>query len=278
MLRLPALVWRGVMENKARITNLPWEVDAKAVCREFRFTSVRLVNDLEAMANSVPILKPGDLHMLNEKAPAPGGTIGVVAPGTGLGEAFLVWDGSTYRAYPSEGGHCSFAPRNALEMKLLHFLLERFEHVSCERVCSGRGIPNLYAFFRESEHMAELPEVAEQLAAAGDPTPVIVHAAMSAEKPSPLCRRVVEAFVSILGAEAGNLALKLMATGGIYLGGGIPPRILSVLREGEFMRTYHHKGRFGTLVEQIPVYVIVNPKAALLGAARIGRMSQKIME
>ena len=259
-----------VTGDKARITNLPWVVDAAALGRELRFSSVRLLNDLEAVANAVPILEPPDLYTLNDKPRSAGGTIGVLAPGTGLGEAFLVWDGATYRAYPSEGGHCSFAPRNPLEVELLRFLLERYEHVSYERVCSGRGLPNLYAFFREREHMEELPSVAEQLAAAGDPTPVIVRAAMDPKKPSPLCRRTLDAFVSILGAEAGNLALKVLATGGIYLGGGIPPRILPALQAGGFMQTYRHKGRFGAMVAEMPVYVVLNSKAALLGAARAG--------
>lgn len=259
-----------VTGDKAKITNLPWQVDATVLGEELRLRPVRLLNDLEAVANAVPILEPADLYTLNEKRPTPGGAIGVLAPGTGLGEAFLTWDGATYRAYPSEGGHCSFAPRNPLEVELLHFLLERFEHVSYERVCSGRGLPNLYAFFRERQRMEELPHVVEQLAAAGDPTPVIVGAAMDPQKPSLLCRRTLETFVSILGAEAGNLALKVLATGGIYLGGGIPPRILPFLRAGGFMQTYQHKGRFGAMVGQMPVYVILNSKAALLGAARAG--------
>jgi glucokinase len=259
-----------VTGDKAMITNLPWAVDATVLCKEFRFTSVRLLNDLEAVAHAVPILEPADLYTLNKKQAAAGGTIGVLAPGTGLGEAFLAWDGAIYRAYPSEGGHCSFAPRNPLEVDLLGFLLERYEHVSYERVCSGRGLPNLYAFFRERQHMEELPHVAGQLAAAGDPTPVIVQAAMDPEKPSPLCKQTLETFVSILGAEAGNLALKVLATGGIYLGGGIPPRILPFLQAGGFMQTYQHKGRFGAMVAQMPVYVILNSKAALLGAARAG--------
>jgi glucokinase len=259
-----------VQGDKAKITNLPWAVDAKVFCRELGFSSVRLMNDLEAVANAVPILEPTDLYNLNDRQASAGGTIGVLAPGTGLGEAFLAWDGETYRAYPSEGGHCSFAPRNSQEVELLRFLLERYEHVSYERVCSGRGMPNLYAFFREKEGMTEQSHVVEQLAKAGDPTPVIVRAAMDTENPSPLCVRVLETFASILGAEAGNLALKVMATGGIYLGGGILPRILPVLQTGNFMQTFQHKGRFGAMVGQIPVYVILNAKAALLGAARAG--------
>lgn len=259
-----------VSGDKARITNLPWSVDAAALGREFGFARVRLLNDLEAVAHAVPILEPADLLTLNDRKPAAGGAIGVLAPGTGLGEAFLTWEDGLYRAHPSEGGHCSFAPRNNLELELLGFLLERYEHVSYERVCSGKGLPNIYAFFRERLRMQELPHVAEQLAEARDPTRVIVGGAMDPEKPSPLCRRTLDTFVSILGAEAGNLALKVLATGGIYLGGGIPPRILPILQAGGFMQTFRHKGRFGAMVADMPVHVICNPKAALLGAARAG--------
>jgi glucokinase len=259
-----------VIAEQARITNLPWTVDAAGLRQKLHLSAVRLLNDLEAVANAVPILKTDDLCILNDKQPVAGGTIGVLAPGTGLGEAFLVFDGARYRAFPSEGGHCSFAPRNAVELDLLRYLFERYEHVSYERVCSGMGLPNIYAFFRDSQDVKELPHVIKQLETASDPTPVIVNAAMDTENPSPLCRQTLNTFVSILGAEAGNLALTMLATGGIYLGGGIPPRIISVLQSGDFMQTYQHKGRFGAMVAQMPVYVILNPKAALFGAARVG--------
>jgi glucokinase len=259
-----------VIAEKARITNLTWTVDAASLRQKLQLSSVRLLNDLDAVANAVPILESEDLIVLNDKQPVTNGTIGVLAPGTGLGEAFLVWDGARYCAFPSEGGHCSFAPRNAVELDLLRYLFERYEHVSYERVCSGMGLPNIYAFFRDQQDIKELPHVVRQLAAANDPTPVIVNAAMNPENPSPLCRRTLNTFVSILGAEAGNLALKVLATGGIYLGGGIPPRIISILQAGGFMQTYKHKGRFGATVEQMPVYIILNSKAALFGAARSG--------
>ncbi|MEW6669752.1 MAG: glucokinase [Thermodesulfobacteriota bacterium] len=259
-----------VVGDEASITNLPWRVNRAALGREIGTASVRLMNDLEAIANAVPILEPADLYTLNERQPAAGGAIGVLAPGTGLGEAFLAWDGATYRAYPSEGGHCSFAPGNAMEMDLLVYLLEKFQHVSYERICSGMGLPNLYAFFRERKLMEESPHVVQALAKADDPTPVIVAAALDSDNPCRLCKQTLDTFVSILGAEAGNLALKVLATGGIYLGGGIPPRILPVLRAGAFMESYQHKGRFGAMLGQMPVHVILNPRAALMGAARAG--------
>jgi glucokinase len=230
-------------------------------------SSVDLLNDLQAIASAIAALEPADLHTLNEGHREPGGTIAVIAPGTGLGEGFLTWDGSRYRAYASEGGHADFAPNNAFEIELLRFLQGRLDHVSCERVCSGLGIPNVYAYLKESGIAQEPAWLAERLAMAQDPTPVIVEAALDGEVHCQLCLDTVEAFVSILGGEAGNLALKVLATGGVYLGGGIPPRILSLLEGKRFMRSFRHKGRLSGLLAEVPVHVILNPEAALLGAA-----------
>jgi glucokinase len=198
------------------------------------------------------------------------GAIAVVAPGTGLGEAFLTWDGSRYVAQPSEGGHADFAPTNPLEVGLLQYLWERYEHVSYERVCSGLGIPNIYAYLRDSGYAAEPAWLAEVLAQAQDPTPIIVNTALDQSQPCELCMGTLDTFVSILGAEAGNMALNTLATGGVYLGGGIPPRILPALERAHFMRSFYNKGRFGEFLARIPVYVIMNPKVALLGAAAFG--------
>jgi glucokinase len=196
-----------------------------------------------------------------------GGAITIVAPGTGLGEAFLTWDGSHYRAHASEGGHADFAPVNPFEVGLLRYLEGRFGHVSYERVCSGRGLPNIYAYLKDSGHADEPAWLVEQLAAANDPTPAIANAALDGEKPCELCAATLGAFVSILGAKAGNLALKVLATGSVYLGGGIPPRILPALEQGRFMETFRRKGRMSDLMSRTPVHVILNPKVALLGAA-----------
>jgi glucokinase len=215
----------------------------------------------------VPFLEAADLHTLNEGQPAPGGVIAVIAPGTGLGEAFLTWDGSRYRAHASEGGHTDFAPTNALEAGLLRYLLGRFEHVSYERVCSGRGLPNIYAYLKDSGYAEEPPWLAEQLASVEDPNPIIVNAALYGERPCELCVAMLNTFVSILGTEAGNLALKVLATGGVYLGGGIPPRILPALEQEEFIEAFRRKGRMSDLLARVPVHVILNPKVALLGAA-----------
>jgi glucokinase len=191
----------------------------------------------------------------------------VVAPGTGLGEAYLIREGAGYRAYPSEGGHADFAPTDTQQAELLRYLLKRFEHVSYERVCSGLGLPNIYACLKDSEDAGQPDPLCERLAAGDDPTPVIVAAALDAERPCARCRAALNIFAAILGAEAGNLALKVMAVGGVFLGGGIPPRILPVLQSGSFMEAFRRKGRMSRLMDAIPVHVILNPKAALLGAA-----------
>jgi glucokinase len=194
----------------------------------------------------------------------------VIAPGTGLGQAFLTWDGGRYYAHPSEGGHTDFAPSDDTEIALLRYLMRRFDHVSYEWVCSGMGIPNIYNFFKDSGYVPEPDWLAAELAAADDPTPVIVNRALERPQEAPLCKATLDLFVSVLGAEAGNLALKVLATGGVYLGGGIPPRILPALQDGRFMRAFLRKGRFGRLLERVPVHVILNPKSALMGAAVFG--------
>lgn len=259
-----------VVEGQARITNLPWIIDTNRLRDVLGIDNVRLLNDLESVACAIPALTTSDLYVLNTGETVTKGAIGVIAPGTGLGEAFLTWDGQTYRAYPSEGGHATFAPRSEVERDMLRYLWQTYEHVSYERVCSGMGIPNIYQYFRDTLDTDELPEVVEKLEQAQDKTPVIVNAALDEEHPSEICRRTLEQFVSILGAEAGNLALKVLATGGVYIGGGIAPRIHSVLDDERFMHTFRHKGRFASMLDRIPVYVIRNSKTALLGAARFG--------
>ena len=280
-----------VAAGRATITNLPWVMEERQLQEALNLLSVRLLNDLDAIAHAVPFLEPADLHTLNVGQPAPGGAMAVVAPGTGLGEAFLTWDGSRYRPHASEGGHADFAPTNLSEVELLRYLQGGFEHVSYERVCSGRGLPNIYAYLKDSGYADEPDWLTEQLAVADDPTPVIVNAALRQpfdpstglraglaqdkaqdnalddERLCELCIATLNTFVSILGAEAGNLALKVLASGGVYLGGGIPPRILTALEQERFMEAFRHKGRMSDLLARVPVHVILNPKVALLGAA-----------
>jgi glucokinase len=195
--------------------------------------------------------------------------LAVIAPGTGLGEAFLTWDGIRYRPFPSEGGHADFAPTTELQAGLLVHLLRRFGHVSVERVCSGPGLFNIYEYLRESGHAPESAEVARGLAAAEERPRIIGEAALRRPAPDPLSRAALEMFVAILGTEAGNLALKVLSTGGVYLAGGIPPRILPALGDGRFMRAFVAKGRLGEVLARVPVYVVAL-RAALLGAALRG--------
>lgn len=253
-----------VVGHQAEITNLDWLIDAQAIGKMLGVNTV-LLNDLEAIANAVPHLEPEDLYVLNDGSPSPDGAKAVIAPGTGLGEAFLVWDGQRYESYPSEGGHAAFAPTSSLQLELLDYWLKRLNHVSYERLCSGIGIPNIYRFLRDSGRYEEASWLREDLAEAKDPTPVIVNAAI--EETAEICVETLNLFMEILAGEAANLALKVLATGGVYLGGGIPPRILPQLESSRFMEVFRNKGRFSEMMDTMPVYVIRNPKVALFGAA-----------
>ena len=259
-----------VAGGEAAVTNLPWKMDEAFLGKALGLRSVRLLNDLEAIASAAPFLGSDDLHTLNAGEPDPEGALAVIAPGTGLGEAFLTRDGSGYRAHSSEGGHADFAPTGELELGLLGHLLDRFGHVSYERVCSGRGLPNIYGYLKEIGHAEEPSWLAGKLAAAEDPTPIIVETASDPEAPCELCVAALDVFVSVLGAQAGNLALTVMATGGVFLGGGILPRILPFLERDRFAEAFGRKGRFSELLGRVPVHVILNPKVALVGAARRG--------
>lgn len=259
-----------VVQGRAEITNLPWLLEESALARALNVAHVHLLNDLQSIASAVPVLAPQDIHTLHPGVAVPQSPIAVIAPGTGLGEAFLIWDGAQYRAHPSEGGHTSFAPMNDEQIEMLRFLRTRYDHISYERVCSGIGIPNIYAFYKESGRYAEPPWLAQALAAADDPTPVIVQNAVDRPHDCEICVQTLQMFVSILGEESGNLALKVLATGGVYIGGGIPPRILPALSNGRFMQAFLDKGRFADLLAPVPVHVILNPKVALMGAASYG--------
>lgn len=259
-----------VVNGRATITNLPWVLDEEHIKQTLHLPSVSLLNDLTAIACGIPYLEAADVHLLNTGKAIKEGAIAVVAPGTGLGEAFLTWEGQRYCAHTSEGGHADFAPTDALQLELLRYLHSRHTHVSFELVCSGKGIPNIYAFLKDTGHATEPTWLTAQLAQAPDPTPIIVENALDTAHACEICTQTVALFVSILGAEAGNMALKVLATGGIYLGGGIPPRILPLLTDGRFIRSFLNKGRLSDLLLPIPVAVILNPNIALLGAARHG--------
>ncbi|HVO70908.1 MAG TPA: glucokinase [Aggregatilineaceae bacterium] len=253
-----------VKDDRVQVTNLPWVVDGQAVERLLGIP-VHLLNDLAAIAHAIPFLEEADLETLNAGQPVDHGALAVIAPGTGLGEAFLVRDGTRYRPCASEGGHVDFAPTTPTEMELLTYLQPRLDHVSYESVCSGHGLPNLYAYLRDAGHYPEPDWLREQLMAVEDPTPVIVRTAT--ENKAEICAAAIDLFVSILGSEAGNLALKILASGGVYVGGGIPPRILPQLKRGTFMKAFVRKGRFSDLLSSVPVHVIRYPQAGLMGAA-----------
>lgn len=258
-----------VIAGSSRVTNLPWHLQETRLQTDLGLESVHLVNDLEAIADAMTILGPQDLYALNAGEAAPGGARAVIAPGTGLGEAFLTWDGTRYRAFPSEGGHADFAPTTAQQAGLLAHLLRQYDHVSVERVCSGPGVVRIYEYLRDSGQAAESAELSRALAVEPENQPPVIGQAAVRPDPDPLARAAVEMLVAILGAEAGNLALKVLGTGGVYLAGGIPSRILPVLEEGRFMRAFTAKGRFHDLLSRIPVYAVAL-RAALLGAAHRG--------
>jgi len=258
-----------VIDGHVRTTNLPWVMDENSLKAELNLKSVHLMNDLEAVARAVPVLRSKDLITLNQGKPVPHGPLAIIAPGTGLGESFLTWDGSRYQAHSSEGGHSDFAPSDKRQIGLLEFLLQRFDHVGVERVCSGIGVPNIYEYFRDVEKIPEKPDVAQLIESAKDHTKAIAEAAVDPKNPSELCRATVDMLVSILGAEAGNLALKVFASGGLYMAGGIATHLIDVLKEPRFMHAFSKKGRFQDLMRNIPVHVIT-ARAALVGAATYG--------
>ncbi len=263
-----------VINGRVKTTNLPWVMDESTLAKDLNLKAAHLINDLEAVARAVPALRPEDVVTINKGEPVANGPIAIIAPGTGLGESFLTWNGSQYIAHGSEGGHSDFAPTDERQIRLLAYLLPRFGHVGVERVCSGIGVPNIYEFLRDVEKIPERPEVAQMIASAKDHTKVIVNAAVDPQHPSELCQETVEMLVSILASEAGNLALKVLATGGVYIAGGVALHLLNALQEPRFTETVTRKGRFRDLMQRIPIHVITT-RAALVGAATFGLESLK---
>lgn len=253
-----------VRDGRVETSNLPWVIEQSRLAKQIALPCTWLINDLEANAWGIGGLDAHDLVPLNQVATAEGNQA-VIAPGTGLGEAGLFWNGSRHEVFACEGGHTDFAPQGELQIELLRFLTARFGHVSYERILSGPGLANVYEFLRE-KHGKDEPEGFAERIARGDAAAEISHAAI--EGTNALAVQALELWISVYGAEAGNLALKTMATGGIFLGGGISPKILSKLKSGCFMQAFPAKGRLRPLLESIPVQVITNDKAGLLGAAR----------
>ncbi len=258
-----------VKHGRCETTNLPWVVDARQLASQLGIASVALLNDLEANAYGVVTLEAKDFMVLNPGALDADGNAAIIAAGTGLGEAGFYWDGAQHHPFACEGGHADFAPRNELETELLRYLLTRFAHVSYERVLSGPGLYNIYQFLRDTGRGEEPAWLSEELRQQ-DPAATISQAALSGR--CALCVQALDLFVSLYGAEAGNLALKVMATGGLYVGGGIAPKIMQKLQDATFMQAFTAKGRMQPLLEAIPVRVILNDKTALLGAAHCARL------
>ncbi len=256
-----------VIDGRAKATNLPWEMEEGSLAQAAGVPRVRLLNDLEGTAYGMLFLRPEEQHVLVAGTrPLLRGNVAVIAAGTGLGEAMLYFDGREHHPIASEGGHADFAPQGEREVALLAYLGRRFGgHVSWERILSGPGLHNVYCFLRDEGFASEPAELREALEAASDPTPVISQRGLAGS--DALCTEALDLFCRIYGAEAGNFALRFLAVGGVFLGGGIAPKILPALSRGGFLEGYTAKGRLGPLLQGIPVRVCLNPKAALLGAA-----------
>jgi glucokinase len=253
-----------VRDGVCRATNLPWVVDARLVAKRIGFPSITLLNDLEANAYGIATLAPVDFALLQRGAPDARGNCVVVSPGTGLGEAALHWEGARYSPLASEGGHSSFAPTDELQDEMLKYMRAKFGHVSWERLVCGPGLVNIYEFLRDTKRGEEPAWLAAEMKQ-GDPAPVISRLALAGK--SALCEKALDLFVILLGSEAGNMALKVLATGGVYIGGGIAPKILPKLQTPAFLATFTNKGRLREVLESMPVRVILNDGTALRGAA-----------
>jgi glucokinase len=248
-----------VIDNHVRATNLPWTVDARILERELNVDKVVLMNDLGATGHSIEHLAPEEFTVLNPGKPEPGGTRALLAAGTGLGQSILVWDGGRYRIVASEGGHSDFAPHTDQQIELLRFMRRRYPQVSWELILSGRGFRTLHEFLAPDvkHHSFEDPD--------SDPAPEITRLGLANE--CPVCVETLDLWTSIYGAEAGNLALKVLALGGVYVAGGIAVKIIDKIKDGKFFAAFRDKWKFETLLGNIPVSVVLNESAPLLGAA-----------
>jgi len=257
----------AIVDGRSNATNLPWQLDESGLARATGAPRVKLLNDLEAAGHGVLALPAAMLATVQAGRPRQGNRV-LIAAGTGLGEALLVWDGARHLVVPSEGGHADFAPRSEREIDLLRFLGGEFDHVSSERVLSGPGLHNIYRFLRERSGIAA-PAWLHDAMASGDPSAAISEAALHGR--DPVCAEALNVFASIYGAEAGNLALKALAVGGVYIGGGIAPKIRAKLEDGQFVTAFRDKGRFAPLLADIPVMLVLEPRAPLFGAAHVAQ-------
>jgi glucokinase len=255
-----------VIDNHSRTTNLPWVVDGPSIARQFDIPRVQLLNDLEVTAYGILLLRSDELEVLNPGTPQKKRqALTLIAAGTGLGEATLFWDGKSYRPMPSEGGHTDFAPNNDDEIELLRYLRSQYLHVSYERLLSGPGLISIYEYIRDTKKN-EPTWLAEKIKA-GNPPAEIAEAGLKGQ--AEIAQQALNLFASIYGAEAGNLALKALSLDGVYVGGGIAPKLIKKLQDGTFMKAFTNKGRYKRLLSNMPVKVVMNPKTALLGAASV---------
>jgi glucokinase len=255
-----------VIDNHSQTTNLAWVVDGSTIAKKFGIPRVQLLNDLEATAYGILLLRADEVEVLNPGTPPKKRqALALIAAGTGLGEAILFWDGKSYRPMPSEGGHTDFAPTNDYEIELLRYLRSQYLHVSYERLLSGPGLHAIYEYVRDTKKN-EPTWLAEKIKA-GDPAGEIAEAGLTGQ--AEIAKQTLDLFASIYGAEAGNLALKALSLDGVYVAGGMAPKLIKKLQDGTFMKSFMNKGRYKRLLSHMPVKVVMNQQAALLGAASV---------
>jgi len=255
-----------VRRGRSKISNLPWTIDARELATQLKLESVGLINDLEAYAYGIDALESKDFITLSEGSEEAEGNRAVIAARTGLGVAGMYWDGFRHHPFPCEGGHADFAPRTDLESELAHYLRQKHEHVSCERILSGPGIKNIYDFLRDTKKAEEPGWLTKEMSDAKDQPALISKMAM--EGKAPICDQALTMFVGIYGSEAGNCALHFMATGGVFIGGSIAGKIAPRMKDPVFMKSFLSKGRLGSLLTDIPVKIVLNDDAGIIGAAR----------
>ena len=255
-----------VTAGRSKISNLPWTIDSRELASQLKLNSVGLINDLEAYAYGIDALESKDFITLSEGADDAEGNRAVISARTGLGVAGMYWDGFRHHPFACEGGHADFSPRNKLEIELLDYLQGKHRRVSCERVLSGPGIKNIYDFLRDTKKVEEPKELREQMSEAPDPPALISK--LAAEGKTPICDQTMSLFVSIYGAETGNCALYFMSTGGIFIGGSIAAKNVNKMKDPAFMKSFLNKGRMTSLLQQMPVKIVLNDDSGIIGAAR----------
>jgi glucokinase len=255
-----------VRHNRVKVSNLDWTIDGRELAQQLRLSAVGLLNDLEAFAYGIAALESKDFVTLQPGAEDAIGNTAVISAGTGLGQAGLYWDGFRQHPFACEGGHADFAPRNDLEVELLRYLLKRHEHVSWERMLSGPGIRNIYEFLRDTKREEQPAWLEEEIREAHDVPALISQHAL--DRRASICERTMELFVGLYGAEAGNCALKFMSVGGLYIGGSIAAKILPLMKQPAFLHAFRAKGRMQRLLEEMPVKIVMNDDAGIIGAAR----------